>query len=201
MRARTIVSDPSRSVTLRPVIADDQQFLLRVYASTRAEELAAVPWAQQQKDVFVEMQFHLQREGYAQQFPGADHSIILLDDSPAGRIMVDRTRASEIRGVDIAILPEYRKLGVGSYLIANLLDEARTAGLPFRIQVEKFNSAAIRLYEGMAFVKTGESFTHIAMEWFYDQQRSALSCKYSEPEPSAVAPGRSQLLSETRWRD
>ena len=33
------------TVALRPALATDQPFLTRVYASTRAEELALVPWS------------------------------------------------------------------------------------------------------------------------------------------------------------
>jgi ribosomal protein S18 acetylase RimI-like enzyme len=159
------VLDLSKSVALRTVVSEDKPFLLKVYAGTRADELAAVPWDQEQKRSFVKMQFDLQQRGYGDQFPAADHSIIILDGAAIGRIMVDRTSEDEIRGVDIALLPEYRKCGVGTYLIKELLSEAKIAGIPFRIEVEKFNQAAIRLYERLGFVRTGESFTHVAMEW------------------------------------
>lgn len=156
--------DPA-SITLRPATAEDEGFLFEVYASTREEELAQTGWLPVQQRVFLRMQFDLQKNSYADQFPNADHVIVLLDDEPIGRVMVDRTSAAEMRGVDIALLPESRCRGVGRFLIRNLLDEATTAGKPFRIQVEKHNWRGLRLYERLGFLKTGESDTHIAMQW------------------------------------
>jgi len=45
------------------------------------------------------------------------------------------------------------------------LDEARAAEKPFRIQVERHNLAAFRLYERLGFARLGEGATHISMEW------------------------------------
>ncbi len=39
----------STRTTLRPITAEDDELLLRIYASTRAEEMAAVPWSEGQK--------------------------------------------------------------------------------------------------------------------------------------------------------
>src|SRR3712207_8583920 len=39
----------------------DDEFLLDVYASTRSEELAPVPWTDEQKRAFLRMQFDAQR--------------------------------------------------------------------------------------------------------------------------------------------
>ena len=39
-------------VTLRPVQDSDDEFLLKVYGSTREQELAQVPWTAEQKQQF-----------------------------------------------------------------------------------------------------------------------------------------------------
>jgi hypothetical protein len=49
-----IVAD--RAVTLRAATPDDEPFLRRLYATTRANELALVAWTADQKTAFVEMQ-------------------------------------------------------------------------------------------------------------------------------------------------
>ncbi len=144
---------------------EDDAFLLEVYASTRAEEMALTGWLEVQQKVFINMQFKLQKASYATKFPEADHHIILLEGVPVGRIMVDRSRKDELRGVDIAILPEFRNARVGTLLIRGLLNEAAATIRPFRIQVEKLNEKAIKLYERLSFSKTGETDTHVAMEW------------------------------------
>ena len=156
--------DPA-SITLRPATTEDDAFLFQVYAGTREEEMSLTGWLPVQQKVFLRMQFDLQRNSYADQFPHADHVIILLENEPIGRVMVDRTKADEMRGVDIALLPESRCRGVGAFLIGRLLDEATAAGKPFRIRVEKHNWRGLRLYDRLGFLKTGESDTHVAMEW------------------------------------
>lgn len=154
----------SELIILRPVAPEDYRFLLKVYANTRADELAATGWLDVQKQAFINMQFKLQQQGYREQFPAAAHDIIMFDDQPVGRLMVDRT-GDEIRCVSIAILSEFRNLGIGMFLLRGLCSEAVAADQPLRLQVDRFNSAAYRLYERLGFVKTEEGQTHIAMEW------------------------------------
>jgi ribosomal protein S18 acetylase RimI-like enzyme len=156
--------DPA-AITFRPATTEDDAFLFKVYAGTREDEMAQTGWLPIQQRAFLRMQFDLQKNSYADQFPQADHVIILLAGEPIGRMMVDRTRPDEMRGVDIALLPESRCRGVGRFLIRSLLEEASAAGKPFRIQVEKHNWRGLRLYDRLGFSKTGESDTHIAMEW------------------------------------
>jgi ribosomal protein S18 acetylase RimI-like enzyme len=111
-------------VTLRPTRPHwDGDFLLSLYASTRTAELAILGWPQQQLDAFVRMQFEAQSRGYAATFPGADSSVVMVEGMPAGRLIVDRSD-DEIRIVDIALLPEFRRAGVGSALVRPLLEEA-----------------------------------------------------------------------------
>ncbi|MBC7910544.1 MAG: GNAT family N-acetyltransferase [Pyrinomonadaceae bacterium] len=149
-------------VTLRPVEAGDQQFLFEVYAGTRRAELDAWGWDAAQQDAFLKMQFMAQHRAYEAQYPEADHSIILLDDQPIGRLFV--ARSSEwIQLTDIALLPAHRNHGIGAQLIRDLLDEAAKAGLPVRLQVLKNNPAA-QLYERLGFRNTGESGMHFEME-------------------------------------
>lgn len=153
------------AVTLRPVTANDEPFLLRVYTGTRERELALVDWLDVQKQAFIKMQFTLQQQSYKKQFPGADHSIILFEEEPIGQTMIDRTIDDEIRGVDWSLLASHRNSGIGTHLLRQWLAEAAAAGKPFRFQVDKYNHDAMRLYLRLGCYVTGESPTHIAMEW------------------------------------
>src|SRR2546422_10205773 len=119
------------SISCRPITVDDQAFLYRVYASTRAEELAPLPWDEGEKEAFLRMQFHAQHTYYQEQFPDASFSIILRDGAPIGRLYVHR-RPEEIGIVDIALLPEQRKSGIGSAIMKDIIAEAAQAGKPVR---------------------------------------------------------------------
>src|ERR1700755_3322650 len=110
----------SANVTLRPVSADDYDFLVEVYGSTRAEEMALVPWTSEQQQLFVRSQFAAQQEHYAKKYPTASHDIIMSNDRPVGRLYVARLD-QEIRIIDIVLLPAERNAGIGSYLLKKLL--------------------------------------------------------------------------------
>src|SRR5437870_13781750 len=91
------------AVTLRPVRENDENFLLELYASTRAEELAITPWSPDQKQEFLRMQFDAQTRYYRQAFPEMDYRIVIHDGVPAGRFIVLR-REDELRLLDISLL-------------------------------------------------------------------------------------------------
>lgn len=148
-------------VSLRPVEAGDEPFLLRVYASTRADELAPLPWTHEQKAAFVAHQFAAQTAHYTQHYKGMTSDVIVVDGEPGGRLLVARW-AEEIRIVDIALLPEFRGGGTGTSLLRGLIDEAATAGKRLSIHVEIHNPA-MRLYERLGFRPAGDAGVYLLM--------------------------------------
>ncbi|MGH9841960.1 MAG: GNAT family N-acetyltransferase [Blastocatellia bacterium] len=150
-------------VTQRPAYSDDEAFLLELYSSTRAEEVAAWGWEKAQQEGFLKMQFLARQQAYQWQYPEADHRIILLGERPIGQIIVARLE-TEIRLVDIALRPEHRGTGLGTALILELLDEALRTGRPVRLSVERANRAR-RLYERLGFACTGDDGMYFTMEW------------------------------------
>lgn len=152
-------------IGLRPVDdTADAAFLLAVYASTRAAEMAMVPWTDRQKGDFVAMQHRAQTEDFGARYPEADHQVIELLGLPIGRLWVDR-RSDEIRVLDLTLLPEHQGAGIGSALMGDLQHEAREVGRPLRLSVAKDNRSALRLYQRLGFVTVGDLPTHHLMEW------------------------------------
>jgi GNAT superfamily N-acetyltransferase len=151
------------TVTLCPATPEDEQFLLRVYACVRADELARVPWSDAQKEAFLRSQFAAQQLHYQKHNPGATHDIILLDDQAIGRLYVAR-REAEIRILDITILPEHRSKGIGAPLIQSLMDEAESAGKPLNIWVESYNPSH-RLFERLGFSVVEDDRVNHLLEW------------------------------------
>lgn len=149
-------------ITFRPITPHDEPFLCRLYASTRDNELAPVPWSQAEKDAFLTMQFNAQHTYYQEQFKQASFDLILLDGKPIGRLYLDR-RQDEFRIIDIALLTEYRRQGIGSYLLQKVLDDANTAVLPVRIHVEH-NNPALKLYHRLGFHQIGDEGVYLLME-------------------------------------
>jgi ribosomal protein S18 acetylase RimI-like enzyme len=151
------------NITLRPAGPDDYDFLVAVYGSTRAEELALVPWNNEQRDAFIRSQFNAQQEHYLKTYPGATHDIVMSNGGPVGRLYVARLD-QEIRIIDITLLPAERNAGIGSYLIRQLLDEANRSGKVTRIYVEEFNPS-LRLFERLGFSPSEQHGIHLLLQW------------------------------------
>ncbi len=150
-------------VELRPIVPADREFLFRLYASTREGEMALLDWSESEKEAFLRMQFDAQHSYYVEQFPAARLDVVLRGGEPIGRLYVDR-REDEIRLIDIALMPEHRGAGVGGAMMRELLAEAREAGKPVRIHVERFNPA-MRLYRRLGFERLEEQGVYELMEW------------------------------------
>jgi ribosomal protein S18 acetylase RimI-like enzyme len=158
-----MVTGTSEFPRLRAATPEDEQFLRAVYASTRAEELARVSWSDEQKRAFTDMQFDAQNADYRRNYPEAQYSIIEVQGVPAGRLYVDRC-AKQIHIIDIALQPQYRRAGIGTKLLRELQDEARTAGKTLTIHVEKFNPA-LRLYKRLGFQQIEDKGIYLFLEW------------------------------------
>jgi len=150
-------------LTFRPITDADLPFLSCLYASTRTEELSVVPWSQEQKAVFLQNQFDAQHAHYQKYFGGSDFLVIERAGEPIGRLYLSRV-GSEHRIVDIALLSEHRRKGLGEALLRDVLDEAVRAGKPVTIHVEKFNPA-MGLYRRLGFVAAGEEGAYDLMRW------------------------------------
>ena len=150
-------------VRLRPAAFErDLEFLYRVYASTRAEEMALVGWTADQQEAFLRMQFQAQHSFYQEQFPAAEYSVLERRSNPIGRLYLDR-RPAEFRVIDIALLPEHRGAGIGGALMRRIIDEASLVGKCVRIHVERHNPA-MSLYSRLGFRKIEDQGIYWLME-------------------------------------
>ena len=150
-------------LTFRPISDADQQFLARVYASTRKQELAATAMTEAQKAAFLEAQFHLQHAHYQKYYPEADWLVVMFAGEDIGRLYIERW-PSQHRIIDIAFLPEHRGKGYGEALLRDLLDEAAACGKDVSIHVEKYNPA-MRLYRRLGFTTEEDKGVHDLMRW------------------------------------
>ena len=151
------------NIVLREATAEDESFLLELYASTRMEELAGLGWDENQKLVFLRMQFLARERSFAR----GDHRIVLLNERPVGRLRVDRSGPA-IQLIDIAFLPECRNTGIGTRLLEELKREAGADGKPIKLHVLAA-SPAVRLYERLGFRRSGAETAYeeayLEMKW------------------------------------
>jgi GNAT superfamily N-acetyltransferase len=152
------------TLVLRPVTPDDDVFLLSVYDSTRAEELAQAQWQPGQREAFVRWQFDLQRKEYEARFPEAEYYVIWIADEPAGRIWIGEDQ-KQIRLLDIALLPQFQNRGAGTALLHWLIEKAKASGKPLRHMVFMLNQDAHRFYERLGFAVIEDLGAYKHMEW------------------------------------
>jgi len=165
-------------IRLRRICEQDNGFLCRLYASTRADEMALLDWSDEQKSEFLAMQFRAQSDFYTQQFKQASFDVIEREGNAIGRLYVDR-RPDEIRIIDIALMPAYRGKGIGGGIMHALLDEAAEENKSVTIHVEH-NNPAMHLYRRLGFRHLSDEGVYYLMEWraggssvFDDQENTA----------------------------
>jgi GNAT superfamily N-acetyltransferase len=154
--------DP-KSLSFRPVTDADKEFLLKLYQSSRGDDLRELGWDEDRVSEFLSLQHEAQQLFYQTDYQQAVDEVVLIGGQPAGRLIVER-REYEIRCIEIALLPAHRGAGVGTNLISRLQDEARQINKPLRLQIIRFNRA-VTLLERLGFARTSETGTHFQMEW------------------------------------
>ncbi len=147
------------SITTRPLDPTEEAFAYQVYASTRLDELSLLDWNDEQKEAFLRMQFRSQSQHYREAYPQATYQVIEWNGTPVGRLTIDREERTTTL-VDIALLPEFRKRGIGSRIIGALQSE----GKKINLHVLKSNPA-LNLYRRLGFVVKDEDALYIEMEW------------------------------------
>jgi ribosomal protein S18 acetylase RimI-like enzyme len=109
------------------------------------------------------MQWEAQKSHYAAQHPQASHEIICLEGTDAGRVYLDRT-GEKFHILDITLLPEHRNRGAGSFLMGQIMADAKEAGKPVSIFVETFNPS-LRLFQRLGFTPIQQEGFHLLLQW------------------------------------
>ena len=153
----------SQILTLRPVRADDKEFLYRLFSSVHFEKLTLARMNLEEKNRLIGFMYQAFSRHYSTIGLAADDRIVLLNNECIGRMILLQTR-EEIRLADIAILPEHRQRGVGSALIGQLQTESLISNRPVRLQVARFDRA-LRLYQRLGFYKIDVAEPYLHLEW------------------------------------
>ena len=127
-------------VSLRPATADDCEFAYRTTRDTMREYVLATWGAWNEAEA---------RQRASENIAAGATQVIVLESTPIGIHLVKR-EPDAIRLLQIFILPEYQRRGIGSQLIGRLLTEAKSARLPLRLRVLRVNPA-FALYQRMGF--------------------------------------------------
>ena len=129
-----------------PITDSDEPFLLALYSSTRADEMAMVPWDDLQKNAFLQSQFRSQIQHYSSKYPQGRFETVIFNERKIGRLYVCELE-DEVRILDLTILPELRGGGFGTEIISDIL---QNTAKPVRINLESFNRS-VGLFRRLGF--------------------------------------------------
>ena len=142
------------AVTLRPANANDVEFALRVERETMRQYAVATfgSWPEAQA-----------RERAVKNVLAGQMQIVEVAGTPVGTELVERS-ASEIRLLQLFILPGHQGQGIGSELVQRLIQEAQASRLPLRLRVLQVNPAQ-QFYRRLGFTVVTATPEHVYMEY------------------------------------
>ncbi len=153
---------PLDHITLRPATRLDEGLFRQIYGESRRTELDQVVWPEGVREEFLRTQFNAQAAHYEQNYPGAEFFAIEYEGRPAGRFYVWRPE-TEIRIMEIGLLPEFQGQGIGTALLRQVIEEGHAVGKRVTIHVEKFNPAR-RLYARLGFREVQDLGVYLKLE-------------------------------------
>jgi ribosomal protein S18 acetylase RimI-like enzyme len=142
------------TVTLRPIGREDEPFLFNVFTSVHGPTLAMADLPEEQVKGLLRMQFTAQHSQYQSQYPSADFDIVLVEGAAAGCLYALRGPEDFVL-IDISLLPDYRNSGIGTSLVADLINQAKHEKRPLTAHVRKDNPAW-RLWQKLGFEAVGD---------------------------------------------
>lgn len=132
-------------ITLRTATRADLPVIADILANVQAQAEPALDVEQQRTALAADLE-----NWFGQDEPESLLSIIELDGAPVGRFRVVRWPDRIFLG-GIQVHPDHQGRGIGTRLITALIEEARATGRPLRLNVDKINTGARRLYERLGF--------------------------------------------------
>lgn len=90
--------------------------------------------------------------------------LVIVGGLNAGLLHLEREPAAVFLA-NIQIHPDFQNRGLGTAVIRDVLASAGALGLPVRLQVLQVNLAARQLYQRLGFAVSGETPTHVLMQY------------------------------------
>jgi ribosomal protein S18 acetylase RimI-like enzyme len=149
---------------LRNLTANDMPQVQRIYTASRSDDPVLTLWPQDQLAAFLQSQCHAQHQHYTQHYVGAEFKLLELDGQVAGRLYWQCLQ-SELRLIEITLLPEFRARGFATLLVQHLQALAAQRSLPLALNVACTNHRALALYQRLGFVVLDNDGMYYDMQW------------------------------------
>ncbi len=148
---RPLMTSTLLDIRLRPIREPEDMLLLQhIFATSRDYETQVYGFPEPDLTQFLTQQFLLQHHQYMATSDADFYIIEDLKGVPLGRFYVRQMPYTEIRVMDIAILPAHRGKGVGKQLFKQTMDQAQKTDHRVSIHVDQ-NNPSHGFYENLGF--------------------------------------------------
>jgi len=101
---------------------------------------------------------------YKKSFIPEKIKIIQFKEEDVGRLRVVRN-GQELYVGGIQILPSFQRKGIGTAIFNDLISEVAETNIPIRLEVSKYNLAAIQFYKRLGFDEAGKKEDDLIMKY------------------------------------
>lgn len=138
------------NIQLRLKTESDSEFFVELFSEIKNSELHLETWPEEIKRQIIMMQYNAFEQSIAEKFPESIDYLILYQLKKAGRLQLNKNDEG-IRIINISLLSAYRKRGIGSTIIEDIIKEANSKRKEVFLEVDKTNSLAMDLYNRLGF--------------------------------------------------
>ncbi len=149
------IAVPGGTVRLRSATAEDAPFQLMLFCAHTGAALRLGGLPEAMIENLLGMQYRSRANSYRNQFPQARWSIIEAADGPIGEL-IEHDETDAIYVVDIALLPDQQRRGIGSALVRALMAAGAARG-GVRALVMIGNEPSRRMFRGLGFAETWDN--------------------------------------------
>ncbi len=152
--ARTATPVTADRLRYRPTTDLDGPALFRLFLQTHAAEIATLADDPGTRDALASMQYVELRMRARTEFPDAVDLVIENDDAVCGRV-VTVLRADGIQLIQLAVLEEHRRHGIGSAALRRLVGVAGRQGCSIWLRADAASCDCRRFLERAGLTVTG----------------------------------------------
>lgn len=155
---------PGGAVRLRPATPEDAPFQLKLFCAHNGGMLRLGGLPETMIENLLAMQYRSRAHSYRAQFPQARWSIIESVEGPIGEL-IEHDEADAIYVVDIALLPDQQRRGIGSTLMRQLMARGAARG-GVRALVLVSNEASRKMFRELGFAETCDAgAANVELRW------------------------------------
>jgi GNAT superfamily N-acetyltransferase len=157
------MADRGDPAYLRPCTPADDPFLAVVFATTWADQVAALPNQALAQHV-LRIQHIAQEHRFAVRYPGHERYLVVWEDEPAGRLYLHRG-ADTVQIVDLTLLPAFRSRGIAARIVHDLCDRAADDGRRVSLLVGRRDRRLADMVTSLGFTRTSQDDLETLYEW------------------------------------